>query len=82
MNHAEKNATFITTRTTFFWPFIVPNANNPTLPVSLATLQANYFIDYSIVLAGVLTAAVPRISLSVVAGRQLVAGIMQGAVKG
>ncbi|MHC5794693.1 carbohydrate ABC transporter permease [Lacisediminihabitans sp. FW035] len=74
--------TFITTWTNFFWPFIVLNASNPTLPVSLATLQANYFIDYSIVLAGVLLATLPLIALFVVAGRQLVAGIMQGAVKG
>ena len=74
--------TFIMTWTNFFWPFIALNQSNPTLPVSLATLQANYFVDYSIVLAGALLATVPLIFLFVVAGRQLVAGIMQGAVKG
>lgn len=74
--------TFITTWTNFFWPFIVLNSNNPTLPVSLATLQANYFVDYSIVLAGVLLATLPLIALFAIAGKQLVAGIMQGAVKG
>lgn len=52
------------------------------LPVALSQLQANYFVDYSIVLAGVLLAALPLLILFVVAGRQLVAGIMQGAVKG
>ena len=45
-------------------------------------LQANYFVDYSIVLAGVLLATMPLILLFVFAGRQLVSGIMQGAVKG
>ena len=74
--------TFITTWTNFFWPFIMLNATNPTLPVSLATLQANYFVDYSIVLAGVLLWTLPLVALFVLAGRQLVAGIMQGAVKG
>ena len=74
--------TFIMTWTNFFWPFIALNHSNPTLPVSLATLQANYFVDYSIVLAGALLATVPLIFLFVFAGRQLVAGIMQGAVKG
>jgi cellobiose transport system permease protein len=74
--------TFIMTWTNFFWPFIALNQSNPTLPVSLATLQANYFVDYSIVLAGALLATVPLIFLFVLAGRQLVAGIMQGAVKG
>lgn len=74
--------TFIMTWTNFFWPFIVLNQSNPTLPVSLATLQANYFVDYSIVLAGVLLATVPLLILFIFAGRQLVEGIMHGAVKG
>ena len=58
------------------------NQSNPTLPVALATLQANYFVDYSIVLAGVLLATVPLLVLFVFAGRQLVEGIMRGAIKG
>ena len=58
------------------------NQANPTLPVALATLQANYFVDYSIVLAGVLLATVPLLFLFIVAGKQLVEGIMRGAVKG
>ena len=74
--------TFIATWTNFFWPFIVLDPSNPTLPVALSQLQANYFVDYSIVLAGVLLATLPLLILFVVAGRQLVAGIMQGAVKG
>jgi len=74
--------TFIMSWTNFFWPFIVLNQSNPTLPVALATLQANYFVDYSIVLAGVLLATVPLLVLFVFAGRQLVEGIMRGAIKG
>ncbi|MES2095047.1 MAG: carbohydrate ABC transporter permease [Actinomycetota bacterium] len=74
--------TFITTWTNFFWPFIVLDPQNPTLPVALQLLQGNYFVDYSVVLAGVLLATLPLFLLFAVAGRQLVAGIMQGAVKG
>jgi cellobiose transport system permease protein len=74
--------TFVATWTNFFWPFIVLNQQDPTLTVSLQLLQANYFIDYSIVLAGVLLATAPLILLFAFAGRQLVSGIMQGAVKG
>jgi cellobiose transport system permease protein len=74
--------TFIATWTNFFWPFIVLNPSDPTLPVALALLQANYFVDYSIVLAGALMATLPLVVLFVFAGKQLVAGIMQGAVKG
>jgi cellobiose transport system permease protein len=73
---------FITTWTNFFWPFIILDSNNPTLPVALSLLQNNFFIDYSIVLAGVLLSTIPLLILFVVAGRQLVSGIMQGAVKG
>ena len=40
----------------FFWPFIVLDRQSPTLPVALSLLQADYFVDYSIVLAGVLLA--------------------------
>ena len=57
------------------------SATNPTLPMSLAALQANYFVDYSIVLAVVPRATLPLIPLFVLAGRQLVAGIIQGVVK-
>ncbi len=74
--------TFILTWTDFFWPFIVLNGDNPTLPVSLQLLQANYFVNYAIVLAGALLATLPLLLLFVVTGRQLVAGVMQGAVKG
>lgn len=74
--------TFIATWTNFFWPFIVLDPGNPTLPVALQQLQAEYYVDYSLVLAGVVLAALPLIVVFAVAGRQLVSGIMQGAVKG
>ncbi|GAB2832450.1 carbohydrate ABC transporter permease [Microbacterium insulae] len=74
--------TFVLTWTDFFWPFIILNGSNPTLPVALQLLQANYFVDYSVVLAGALLATLPLLLLYVLAGKQLVAGVMQGAVKG
>lgn len=74
--------TFIQTWTNYFWPFITLNAQNPTLPVALSLLQASHYIDYSLVFAGVLLATLPLLVLFFAAGRQLVAGIMAGAVKG
>lgn len=74
--------TFVTAWNNFFWPFIVLDRSDPTLPVALSLLQSNYFVDYSIVLAGVLLSTVPLLLLFAVAGKQLVSGIMQGAVKG
>ncbi len=74
--------TFVGSWNNFFWPFIVLDRQNPTLPVALSLLQSNYFVDYSIVLAGVVLATVPLLLLFIFAGKQLVSGIMAGAVKG
>ncbi|MDN4481155.1 carbohydrate ABC transporter permease [Demequina muriae] len=74
--------TFVTAWNNFLWPLIILDQSNPTLPVALSMLQANYFVDYSLVLAGVLLATVPLLILFVFTGRQLVTGIMQGALKG
>ena len=74
--------TFVGSWTNFFWPFIILGADNPTLPVALQQLQASYFKDYSLIMAGVIVSVIPLLLLFIVAGRQLVNGIMQGAVKG
>jgi cellobiose transport system permease protein len=74
--------TFVFSWTNFFWPFVVLGSTNPTLPVALQLLQATYFKDMSLIMAGVVLATIPLLVLFVVAGRHLVSGIMQGAVKG
>ena len=61
--------TFVATWTNFFWPFIVLDRSDPTLPVALSLLQSNYFVDYSIVLAGVLLSTIPLLILFVVRGQ-------------
>jgi cellobiose transport system permease protein len=50
--------------------------------VALQLLQAGFFKDIALIMAGVVISVIPLIALFVVAGRQLVAGIMQGAIKG
>lgn len=74
--------TFVASWTNFFWPFVVLGSANPTLPVALQLLQASYFKDMSLIMAGVVLSTIPLLVLFAVAGRQLVAGIMAGAVKG
>ncbi|QTE30210.1 carbohydrate ABC transporter permease [Pengzhenrongella sicca] len=74
--------TFVGSWTQFFWPFIVLGSSNPTLPVAVQLLQASYFKDYSLILAGVTLSTIPLILVFALAGRHLVSGIMQGAVKG
>lgn len=74
--------TFVGSWTNFFWPFIILGPKNPTLPVALQLLQATHFKDYSLIMAGVVLSVLPLLLVFVFAGRHLVAGIMQGAVKG
>lgn len=74
---------FIQTWTNFFWPYIaLKGSSTVTLPVALSTLSNNYFDDYSLILSGVILSILPLLALFLVTGRQLVKGIMEGAVKG
>lgn len=73
--------TFMTAWTDYLWPMIVLK-DNPTLQVALSQLQSAKYVDYSIVLAGAVLATLPLLIALVLAGKQIVAGIMAGAVKG
>lgn len=73
--------TFMMAWTDFLWPMIV-SPQNPTLQVALSQLQSARYIDYSVVLAGAVLATLPLLVLFVLAGKQLISGIMAGAVKG
>jgi cellobiose transport system permease protein len=73
--------TFMTAWTDYLWPLLVV-PQNPTLQVALSQLQSARYVDYTIVLAGAVLATIPLLVLFVAAGKQLITGIMQGAVKG
>ena len=74
--------TFMAAWTDYLWPLIVLNPSNPTLQTALSQLQSGYYVNYSIVLAGAVLATIPLLILFIVAGKQLISGIMAGAVKG
>jgi cellobiose transport system permease protein len=74
--------TFMGAWTDYLWPLIVLDPTNPTLQTALSQLQSGYYVDYSVVLTGAVLATLPLLILFIVAGRQLISGIMQGAVKG
>jgi cellobiose transport system permease protein len=74
--------TFMQSWNDFLWPLIALDQNNPTIQLALEQLQAGYYVNYALVLAGTTLATIPIFLLFVAVGRQLVAGIMQGAVKG
>ncbi|WP_306189913.1 carbohydrate ABC transporter permease [Streptomyces sp. MK5] len=74
--------TFVQAWNDFFWPFLALNQDNPTLQVALGQLSASYTPDQSIVMAGALISTLPLLVVFVVFGKQIVGGIMAGAVKG
>jgi cellobiose transport system permease protein len=73
--------TFMQTWNEFIWPRAVLNPDNPTVQYSLALLNSAYFNDYTLMFAGTVVATVPLAIVFVVFGRQIISGIMEGAVK-
>lgn len=74
--------TFVHAWNDFFWPFVVLDMTNPTVPVALTQLSAGYVRDQSLIMAGALLGTLPLLGMFIVFGRQIVSGIMAGAVKG
>ncbi|PZG00942.1 carbohydrate ABC transporter permease [Micromonospora deserti] len=73
--------TFMETWNSFLWPYAVLTPENPTLQVSLAFLSYAYYTDYSQVFAATAIGTVPLVIVFVLFGRQIIGGIMEGAVK-
>ncbi|MBS4753345.1 carbohydrate ABC transporter permease [Nocardioides sp. zg-ZUI104] len=76
--------TFMQVWTDYMWP-LVALQQTETLQIALDRLALTgqgQTTDYALVLAGAGMSTIPLLLLFVLAGRHLVAGIMQGAVKG
>jgi cellobiose transport system permease protein len=73
---------FITYWNDLFWPLILLNTQNPTVQVAIANTASGIEVDYSLVLAGTVIATFPMLIVFLLLGRQIIGGIMQGAVKG
>ncbi|MEU0059141.1 carbohydrate ABC transporter permease [Streptomyces sp. NPDC006334] len=74
---------FVQTWNDFLWPFLVlSQTGNPTVQVSLAALGRGYTPDQSLIMAGALLGTLPLLLVFAIFGKQIVGGIMQGAVKG
>jgi cellobiose transport system permease protein len=74
--------TFMTTWNDFFWPLIVLSPQNPTVQVAVSSLASGYVEDFALVLTGTFISILPLLFVFLVLGRQIIGGIMQGAVKG
>ena len=66
----------------FQWALIaLGGGEHKTIGVALSDLASGNYVKYRIVLAGSFLATIPLILLLAVAGKQIVRGIMEGAVK-
>ncbi|MBM9621434.1 carbohydrate ABC transporter permease [Streptomyces zhihengii] len=75
--------TFVMAWNDFFWPVVaLTQSGNPTVQVALTGLGRGYVPDQSVIMAGALLGTLPLLLAFVLFGRQIVGGIMQGAVKG
>ncbi|MFG2752385.1 carbohydrate ABC transporter permease [Streptomyces xanthophaeus] len=74
--------TFMTAWNDFFWPVIALSSQEPTVQVALRQLGGGYVNDQSVIMAGTLLGTLPVLLVFGLLGRQIVGGIMQGAVKG
>jgi cellobiose transport system permease protein len=75
--------TFLTAWNDYFWPLVVLSSPDKyTVQVALSNLRSGYVTDFSLALTGTLLATVPLLVAFVLLGRQIIGGIMQGAVKG
>lgn len=73
--------TFMQTWNDFLWPYSVLNSDQPTVQLSLATLSSGYYSDFSQIFAGTALATLPLLLVFVLFGRQIIGGIMEGALK-
>ncbi len=73
--------TFMQTWNDFLWPYSVLNQDQPTVQLSLATLSSGYYSDYAQIFAGTALATLPLLAVFVLFGRQIIGGIMEGALK-
>lgn len=73
--------TFMEQWNSFLWPYAILDADTPTVQVSLALLSSAYYTDYAQVFAATAVATVPLLIVFVIFGRQIIGGIMEGAVK-
>ncbi|MGW0840446.1 carbohydrate ABC transporter permease [Streptomyces sp. NPDC002787] len=74
---------FVNAWNDYVWPLIVlTNPDHVTLQVELAQLNVGHQTDYSMVMAGVLMAAVPLVIVFSIFARGFIAGATEGAVQG
>ena len=73
--------TFMEQWNNYIWPRAILTPEHPTLQVSLGFVSYGYYTDYSMVFAATAVGTLPLILVFIAFGRQIIGGIMEGAVK-
>ncbi|MEV0587597.1 carbohydrate ABC transporter permease [Nonomuraea sp. NPDC050310] len=73
--------TFMLMWNDFMWPLIVLTGENPTVQIAITQLNMRFATNYTLIFAGTALSIIPLIVVFVAFGRQIVGGIMEGAVK-
>ncbi|WP_433324210.1 carbohydrate ABC transporter permease [Spirillospora sp. CA-294931] len=73
--------TFMQTWNEFIWPLAVLDPDNPTVQYSLNLLNGAHYTDYSLMFTGTAVATLPLLVVFLLFGRQIIGGIMDGALK-
>jgi cellobiose transport system permease protein len=73
--------TFVGSWNSFFWPSVVMRSQL-TMPLVIPQLRGAFTTDTGLVMSGVFLVAAPLLIVFIFAGKQLVSGVMAGAVKG
>jgi cellobiose transport system permease protein len=75
--------TFMLNWNEFLWPLLILDAGNPTVQVAIGQLQqSNYSADYALLFTGTLVSILPLVVIFVAFGKQIIGGLMEGAIKG
>jgi cellobiose transport system permease protein len=73
--------TFMLIWNEFLWPLIILTPDNPTVQVALRALNDRYSTNYVLIFAGTTISIIPLLLVFVLFGRQIIGGLMEGAVK-
>lgn len=68
----------------FLWPLVVlgGDQDSHTIQIALRQMNQTYYAEHSMVLAGTFMSLIPLLIVFIVFSRQMIAGVMEGAVKG
>ncbi|MEV4168297.1 carbohydrate ABC transporter permease [Nonomuraea sp. NPDC049709] len=73
--------TFMLIWNDYMWPLIVLTPDNPTVQTAITNLNERFSTNYTLIFAGTALSIIPLIAVFIAFGRQIVGGLMEGAVK-